>query len=136
MKRIFCVLFISFVLLVNVDCKAEQTCNPNYNSVITGMPYCKGIGTESLTTKDPDTINNAWKPDNNSTTINNPAIFYSPFRPPMPPYGGGNINTYQSSPSTLQQNYFDNASPQVVPNRPSDSLPLEIPGSNNRYNYY
>ncbi|MGD9580648.1 MAG: hypothetical protein AB7V50_04695 [Vampirovibrionia bacterium] len=124
MKKVFIVLFLGLLLMFNQLAYAEQNCNPDLNVIITGVPYCKSTGAESITTKKPDSIDNAFEPENNSTTIDRPIIYYSPL-----------MNNSLRNP-IIRQNYNNNLSPQMVPNNPSDSRPLEIPGSSNSEYYY
>lgn len=139
MKRLLYFIIFATLLVFCLESKAEQQCNPDYNVVMTGVPYCNESADTSATTSDPNSINNAIDEDaQNENDTNSPQIIIDPFRyqqpiipRPYPPpiyyrnpdqnYRPNQGNQY--NPNVQSNNY------QYVPNTPLDNLPIEIPHS-------
>lgn len=118
-----------FIIICNNSVFAAQKCNPDVNTVISGVPYCKDVKVERVETIQPDEINNAFDPNKYKNPQNYPIIIDA--TPYMPRGSAGNTNiphnTYRSTPNIPPVNQ---AVPyQTVPNAPMDVLPIEIPGT-------
>ena len=117
-------IFIIMILVFssNSYCQANQKCNPDVNTVISGVPYCKDVKVTTTETISPDQINNSFDPNKYKHPQNYPIIIdASQYHNPMPRTN----NVQRPNMAPLQQPIPY----QTVPNTPMDAVPLEIPGS-------
>lgn len=123
MKRLICFIILTTLIVISPEIQAEEQCNPDYNTVITGVPYCGESVKTSASTIKPDQINTAVEEDNNNNDVNvdSPVILVNPGYNRNQILPRSNYNSYPYTPNYNPRNY------QYVPNISKDPLPLEIP---------
>lgn len=104
-------------------CGAQQNCNPDPNKLITGVPYCEDLNYDTTATTNPDEINNAITPEND-TEVNSPSTIY--FQPQIYPYmpGPRPHNLYQPNNQYIVPSTPYGGNYQLLPNT---TRPVEIP---------
>ena len=137
MKKLIYMCIIVLLCLFGDVCLAEENCNPDYNKIITGVPYCKDAGTQSITTMQPDKIYNAqdYKHDTNLNKLPNVNV-YTPYYPPGST-SGSNMPPIQQSAPNYNYGYNSNPYQQNVPNNNYgyNSNPYQQNVPNNNYGY-
>lgn len=149
MKKTVLIILIGLPTALLQPVKAQQNCNPDHNTIITGVPYCSDVQVQTTKTIDPNKINNAIKIEDDTNGNINPNIYVypninpGPIPPgPLPPPGpyqnnmnraplnsNVNPNYYQNYNTPQQVPYQNNNALQYVPNTPQDEVPVEIPGA-------
>lgn len=142
MKKLLSVVVLVFLFQLTSVCNAKENCNPDPNTLITGVPYCKETKQQTTSTSNPDKIINSVNKQSD-TKVNIPFIInFNPYpnnniqqNPNLPPNTAtrqyNTPNNFNNNPNS--SNYMNPPNPYNQPYPPANT---PYPPTDPYYNNY